>query len=76
AESKRRCPICGRKMKKTTVGQQPEILIDFCPQGDGLWFDGGEMGQLLKQLAERAPAEPGSQQQVITFLGEVFQARE
>ena len=75
-EKKRRCPICGRKMKKTVIGQEPEILIDVCRQGDGLWFDGGELGQLIEQLtlgtAERAAPQHG----VITFLGEVFRARE
>ncbi|MCK4262673.1 MAG: zf-TFIIB domain-containing protein, partial [Dehalococcoidia bacterium] len=51
AEKKRKCPICGQKMKKAIVGQEPEILIDVCRQGDGLWFDGGELGQLVKQMA-------------------------
>ena len=76
SEKKRKCPICGQKMKKITIGQQPEILIDVCRQEDGLWFDGGELGQLLKQLAEKSSQKPGSQKQVIAFLGEVFEARE
>ncbi len=74
-EKKRRCPICRRKMKKTTIGQEPTILIDVCQQGDGLWFDGGEVGQLIKQLAEKSSEKQGSQQRIITFLGEVFVAR-
>jgi len=75
-EKKRKCPLCGHKMKKTIVGEQPEILIDACQQGDGLWFDGGEVGQLIKQLPGKPSKKGGPQQQVITFLGEVFQARE
>ena len=75
SEKKRRCPICGRKMNKTTIGQEPEVLIDVCPQGDGLWFDGGEVGQLIRQLAEKPSERPGSQQEIITFLGETFRAR-
>ena len=75
SEKKRRCPICREKMKKTTIGQEPEILIDVCQQGDGLWFDGGEVGQLIRQLAEKSSEKQGSQQQVMTFLGEVFEAR-
>ena len=63
-------------MKKTTVGQQPGILIDVCQQEDGLWFDGGELSGLLKQLAEKSSQKPGSQRQVIDFLGEVFENRE
>ena len=72
AEKKRKCPICGGKMKKATVGHEPEVLIDACPRGDGLWFDSGEVGQLITQLPEKSD----SQGRVITFLGEVFTARE
>ncbi len=59
-------------MKKATVGHKPEVLIDACPQGDGLWFDSGEVGQLITQLPEKSD----SQGRVITFLGEVFKGRE
>jgi hypothetical protein len=75
-EKKRRCPICSQKMKKTAIGQEPGLLIDICRQGDGLWFDGGELGQLMKQVAREALGKPDSQHQVMAFLGEVFQARE
>mgnify|MGYP001058701488 CR=1 FL=1 len=76
SEKKRKCPICGQKMKQTAIGREPETLIDVCQQEDGLWFDGGEFGQLLKHLADKPPQTPGSQEQVIAFLGEVFEARE
>jgi len=75
-EKKRKCPICGRKMRKITIGEQPEILIDACRREDGLWFDGGELGQLIKRLAKEPVGKPDSQHQVIAFLGEVFKARE
>jgi len=75
-EKKRRCPICTQKMKKTTIGEEPRILIDACQRRDGLWFDGGEMTQLLKQLVRIPAGGPDSRQQVLTFLGEVFQVRE
>ena len=75
SEGKRRCPICGRKMKKATVGHGPEVLIDVCREGHGLWFDSGEVGQLMTQLPGGSPAESDSQGRVISFLGEVFQAR-
>lgn len=71
-EKKRKCPICGKKMKKATVGHDPEVLIDACQRGDGLWFDGGEVGQLITQLPDRSD----SQGRVIDFLGEVFKARD
>lgn len=75
AEKKRRCPICGQKMKKATLGHNPEVLIDVCRRGDGLWFDKGEVGQLIAQLPDQSEAAD-SQGRVITFLGEVFQARD
>ena len=74
-EKRRKCPRCRRKMKKTTISEHPEILLDFCPQEHGLWFDGGELSLLLKQLGERTSAKRDSQQKVIGFLSEVFKAR-
>jgi len=74
-EKKRKCPICTRKMKKTTIGEPSGVLVDVCPRGNGLWFDGGEVAQLLKHLSRKQPAGQGSQQQVISFLGEVFKAQ-
>jgi len=76
SEKKRNCPICGRKMKKTAIGGQPEILIDICRDKHGLWFDGGEVTQLLRRLAGEHPSEQDSEGQVISFLEEVFEAPE
>ena len=76
AEKKRKCPICRQKMKKATVGHEPEVLIDACPRGDGLWFDKGEVGQLITQLADKPSEKADSQGRIITFLGEVFRARD
>jgi len=48
AEKPRKCPICDKKMKKIIVGpSQPALLIDKCPRGDGLWFDKGELQDIL-----------------------------
>jgi Zn-finger nucleic acid-binding protein len=74
-EKKKKCPICRRKMEKITIGKRPGILVDVCRRKDGLWFDGGEMAQLLKQLAKKRPAGKGTEHQIISFLGEVFKAR-
>ena len=75
-EKKRKCPICNRKMKKVAVGGQPEIIVDLCGREDGIWFDGGEVVQLIKQLAGGNTVGGGLQQKIINFLGEVFQAQE
>jgi Zn-finger nucleic acid-binding protein len=74
SEKKRNCPICGHKMKKTAIGGQPEILIDVCRDKHGLWFDGGEVTQLLRHLAGEHPPEGDSSEHVMSFLGEVFGA--
>ncbi len=48
-EKPRKCPICLKKMKKIIVGQdKPALLIDKCPRGDGLWFDKGELTDILR----------------------------
>ena len=72
SEKKRKCPICGKKMRKTTVGEEHKILIDACPKGDGLWFDGGELDQLLKQLAGKSPSKEQPHSRVFNFMGKVF----
>ena len=72
AEKKRKCPICGRKMRKTATGKEPQVLIDVCPNGDGLWFDGGEVAQLIRQFAGKTGAESDSQGRILTFLGDTF----
>ncbi len=74
SEKKRKCPICGRNMKKTNAGEKPQVLIDVCPKGHGLWFDGGEVDQLLGQL-EKPQERAGSHQHLTGFLKEVFKAR-
>jgi len=49
-EKQRKCPICLKKMKKIIVGQtKPPLLIDKCPRGDGLWFDKGELHDILNR---------------------------
>jgi Zn-finger nucleic acid-binding protein len=47
-ERRRRCPLCDKRMDKVAVGSsRPEVLVDRCPQGEGLWFDRGELRQIL-----------------------------
>ncbi|MDI9431426.1 MAG: zf-TFIIB domain-containing protein [Planctomycetota bacterium] len=49
-EKPRRCPICRRKMTKIIVGPtKPVLLIDKCRRGDGLWFDRGELQEILNR---------------------------
>ncbi len=71
-EEKRKCPICSRKMLKKAIGEQPEVLIDVCQYGDGLWFDGGELTQTITQLAVKPSEKQDTPQRVVSFLGDVF----
>ena len=75
SEKRRKCPICNRKMKKATIGQKSEVLVDVCPHGNGLWFDGDEIDQLITQRSEKPDAESDSQKHILTFLEDTFKAK-
>ena len=48
AEKRRKCPICLKKMQKIIVSlSSPPLLLDSCSRGDGLWFDKGELQDIL-----------------------------
>ena len=64
-----RCPICSKKLEKVTYGTGDKVLLDVCPRNDGLWFDRGELNQVL-QMGE-FPAEA----RVYGLLNEVFGKR-
>lgn len=50
AEKVRKCPICYKKMQKIVVGStEPKLLIDKCRKGDGLWFDKGELHDIVEK---------------------------
>ncbi len=72
-EVPRRCPVCRRKMRKLLVGPRKNVLIDACPEGDGLWFDSGETVALAQQVAD---AVAGADREVLRFMGRVFRKRE
>jgi Zn-finger nucleic acid-binding protein len=47
-EQPRKCPICDRKMTKIVVGRSnPPLLVDKCQRSHGLWFDKGELQDIL-----------------------------
>jgi len=70
-EKVRRCPRCSAKMDKVRAGQAPEVLLDRCPAGHGVWFDAGELGALLGQLGGGVAA---TATEIVSFLGETFAA--
>ncbi len=70
----RRCPMCNRPMKLVDVGEQERIIIDICQRGDGLWFDGGELAQLIGQKSVK-PGISADSRGMLDYLGEVFQGK-
>jgi len=68
-EKQRKCPLCRQKMRKLYIGPRQTVLIDACPDGDGLWFDGGEVAALGRQYEE---AEQPVPRIVLRFIKRVF----
>ena len=66
-EAKRKCPICYKKMDKVVVGTaKPKLLLDRCPKKHGLWFDRGELQDILKR------AQLDSDSKIQQLLSEIF----
>lgn len=74
-EATRRCSLCNKKMRKVAIGSHPEVIIDICVQGEGLWFDGGEVGQVVQQLLDKSSSSDMAEDRMISFLGETFKSR-
>ena len=68
-EKKLKCPICAKKMKKVQSGGPQGVVLDQCPRGHGLWFNRGELPELLSQggLGKY-------DKNVVSFLNEMFAA--
>ncbi len=55
-EKARRCPICAQEdERRSRPASDPTVLLDVCPRQDGIWFDSGEVGQVLGQLKSKGP---------------------
>ena len=67
-EKKRKCPICLRKMNKVLVGEAAgsHELIDRCGHNHGLWFDRGELQNVLKM------GQFDDAGRIKTLLGDLF----
>ena len=54
----RRCPRCSGKMRHVQAPGDPEpVVLDRCARGHGVWFDEGELEQVLRaRLEEGDPA--------------------
>jgi uncharacterized protein len=47
AEKPVKCPICAKKMAKVVPPAAPELILDNCPAGDGIWLNKGELESVL-----------------------------
>ncbi len=66
-EALRRCPICLKKMAKVMVGpSDAPVLIDSCARHHGLWFDQGELDDIL------AHADLDDQNRIRQLLADMF----
>ena len=65
-EAPRRCPICGKVMVKVTCAGERRVTIDKCARGDGLWFDNGELRDVIEM------GEFPEENQVYHLLNDVF----
>jgi Zn-finger nucleic acid-binding protein len=50
SESFRKCPICLKKMEEIELDGETEIYIDRCKFGHGLWFDRGELEEVIRMI--------------------------
>ena len=63
-EKKYKCPICSAKMNKVRI---KGIVVDVCPNMDGIWFDKGELSDVINKLSGSS-----KKSEIINFLGENF----
>lgn len=47
-EKGRKCPICLKRMEKILCGTDKRVLVDKCRRNDGIWFDEGELEEIIK----------------------------
>jgi len=47
-EKGRKCPICRKRMVKVLCGEEKKIRIDKCKKEHGIWFDEGELEEVIK----------------------------
>lgn len=65
-EIKIRCPICIKKMEKVSVGKENKILLDKCKNNHGLWFNKGELFEVVKL------GSIDEENKILTLLKKIF----
>ena len=65
-EKRVRCPVCRCRMQKKNFDSRPPVALDVCSRGHGLWFDKGELTEVL------GAAAPEQRGEVIGLLKDMF----
>ncbi len=68
-EKKYKCPVCKKKMKKIkfTKDKDDYLILDLCQQ-DGLWFDKGELQEIIEWIGSK------KQDHLLSILHKIFQS--
>lgn len=66
----RRCPICRKRMHAATIPGPSTVELDCCPRGDGLWFDRGELEEVVHYI------EGGQDGPVLLLLRRMFNRKQ
>lgn len=64
--SRRRCPRGPHRLRQLRLPTTPELILDRCRMGHGLWFDRGEVAQLVRSFTV------GEEGLVARFLADLF----
>lgn len=68
-EKPRKCPICLRRMQKVLCGTDCRVRIDRCRRNHGIWFDAGELEEILRM------GSLGGSTEVLDLLADMFGKR-
>ncbi len=64
----KKCPRCERRLDLIAVHEGAEIELDRCPHGHGLWFDQGELKEIISTAAGDEEAS------VARFFAEIYRS--
>lgn len=69
-ERRIKCPRCSRRMEKVVCGTGRPVLLDKCTGNDGIWFDKGELYDLMRM------GEFAGDNRVYMILNDIFGKKE
>lgn len=69
---KLQCPECSQQMRSTNYNYSSGIILNVCPQGDGLWFDKDELKKLEMFMEYWEDKEAENKQNYLNMLKQTF----